>query len=83
MALAYLAFGMTAASYLAYNFALSKLSAPTNGLLSAAGPGAGAVAAAILFDAKIGDTEALGVALMAAGTAWPALAALRRRARAR
>ena len=70
-AFAYLAFGMTAASYFAYNFALSRLPTPTLGLLSAAGPGVGALAASVIFATRIGPVEAIGIAIILAGAALP------------
>ena len=70
-AFAYLGFGMTAASYFAYNFALSRLPAPTLGLLSAAGPGVGALAAAIIFSTAIGPVAGSGIAIILAGAALP------------
>ena len=70
-AFAYLAFGMTAASYFAYNFALSRLPTPTLGLLSAAGPGVGALAASVIFATRIEPVEAIGIAIILAGAALP------------
>lgn len=70
-AFAYLAFGMTAASYFAYNFALSRLPTPTVGLLSAAGPGVGALAASAVFATRVGPVEAIGIAIILAGAALP------------
>ena len=69
----YLGFGMTAASYFAYNFALSRLPTPTIGLLSAAGPGVGALAAALIFGTAIGPIAALGITVILFGTALPPL----------
>ena len=70
-AFAYLALGMTAASYFAYNFVLSRLPTPTVGLLSAAGPGMGAVAASVIFATRVGPVEAAGIAIILAGAALP------------
>ena len=70
---AYLAFGMTSASYLAYNYALSRLEAPQIGLFAAAGPGVGAIAAAILFGSTIGPVAAVGIVIVLAGAALPSL----------
>lgn len=70
-AFAYLAFGMTAASYFAYNFALSRLPTPTVGLLSAAGPGVGALAASVIFATRVGPVEAIGIAIILVGAALP------------
>ena len=64
---------MTATGYLAYNFVLSRLPTPTIGLLSAAGPGVGALAAALIFGTTIGPTAALGIAIILTGTALPSL----------
>ena len=72
-AFAYLVLGMTAASYFAYNFALSRLPTPTIGLISAAGPGVGALAASVVFDTPIGVFGALGIAIILFGTALPPL----------
>ena len=78
----YLALGMTAASYLAYNFALSRLSTPAPGLLSSAGPGVGALAAALIFVTPLGHTAMAGVALTLLGAALPSiLSAVRQRLR--
>ena len=70
---AYLAFGMTAASYLAYNYALSRLEAPQIGLISSAGPGVGAIAAAILFGTTIGPVAAIEIVIVLTGAALPSL----------
>lgn len=67
----YLALGMTAASYFAYSFALSRLPTPVLGLLSAAGPGIGALAAAIVFPTPVGTTAILGIATILLGAALP------------
>ena len=75
-AFAYLAIGMTATGYLTYNFAVSRLTTPTLGLLSATGPGIGAIAAAILFGTAITLSEAAGIAIILAGSALPPLWAL-------
>lgn len=69
----YLVLGMTAASYFAYNFALSRLPTPALGLLSAAGPGVGALAAAIIFATSIGTAALLGIAVILFGAALPSL----------
>ena len=69
----YLVLGMTAASYFAYNFALSELTTPTLGLLSAAGPGVGAIAAAIIFATPVGSVAILGIAIILTGAALPAI----------
>ncbi|WP_421857329.1 DMT family transporter [Oricola sp.] len=79
----YLALGMTAASYFAYNFALSKLTTPKLGLISAAGPGAGALAASFIFGTPIGPTAATGIAITLAGAALPAAYGLIRELRRR
>ena len=79
----YLALGMTAASYFAYNFALSRLPTPTIGLLSAAGPGVGALAAALIFGTAIGPVAALGIAIILFGTALPPLWGVWSKGRAR
>ena len=83
-AFAYLALGMTAASYFAYNFALSRLPTPTIGLISAAGPGVGALAASLIFDTPIGTIGAIGIAIILSGAALPPAWGLvsRRRAKA-
>ena len=73
----YLALGMTAASYFAYNFALSRLPTPTIGLISAAGPGVGAIAAALIFGTQVGPTGMVGIAVILLGTALPPLWGLR------
>ena len=80
---AYLALGMTAASYFAYNFALSRLEAGQIGLISSAGPGIGALAAAVLFGTTIGPVAAIGIAIILAGVALPSLVERWRRRRSR
>lgn len=69
----YLTLGMTAAGYVAYNFALSRLATPTLGLLAAGAPGVGAVAAAVLFDTPVGAAAVLGIAIILGGAALPPL----------
>ena len=76
VAFAYLAIGMTAASYFAYNFALSRLPTPTIGLIAAAGPGAGAVAAALIFGTVIESVAALGILVILGGAAVPPITAV-------
>ena len=75
-AFAYLALGMTAASYFAYNFALSRLPTPQLGLLAAAGPGVGAIAAAIIFDQSLSNLAILGIGVVLFGAALPSLKAI-------
>ncbi|MFQ6548890.1 DMT family transporter [Aestuariibius sp. 2305UL40-4] len=75
----YLILGMTAASYLAYNFALSRLTTPTLGLLAAGAPGVGALAASIIFDTPIGSMAAIGIAVILLGAALPPLWGIRGR----
>lgn len=70
-AFAYLGLVMTAAGYFAYNFALSRLATPTIGLLSAAGPGVGALAAYLVFSTPIGPVGVIGIVLILAGAALP------------
>ncbi|MEJ6402869.1 DMT family transporter [Yoonia sp. 2307UL14-13] len=69
----YLIVGMTAVSYLAYNFALSRLPTPILGLLAAGAPGIGALAASVIFDTPIGPTAILGIAIILFGAALPPL----------
>lgn len=80
---AYLTFGMTAASYLAYNYALSELPMAKMGLLASAGPGVGAIAAAFLFDTSLGPVAVAGILIILLGAALPSVSAVlapRRRA---
>ena len=72
-AFAYLALGMTAAGYFAYNFALSRFPTTTIGLLASAGPGVGAIAAALIFDQRLSAPAILAIAVILFGAALPAL----------
>ncbi|MEM9797394.1 MAG: DMT family transporter [Pseudomonadota bacterium] len=76
VAFLYLVLGMTAVSYLAYNFALSRLTTPTLGVLAAGAPGIGAIAAAVLFETPIGPVAVAGIAIILSGAALPAAASL-------
>lgn len=76
---AYLALIMSAATYLLYNFALSRLPVVHMGLIAASGPAAGAVAAAAIFGTQLGLRSILGILLIVWGTALPGLWGLVRR----
>lgn len=72
----YLVLGMTAASYFAYNFALSRLPTPMIGLLAATGPGVGAIAAAIIFATPVGPVALFGITVILSGAALPPFASV-------
>ena len=80
---AYLAVVMTAATYLAYNFALSRVPVPWLSIYIAAGPAVGTLAAVIIFDDSLTGTAVLGVAVILFGAALPHLRTLLRTARSR
>lgn len=79
----YLIVGMTAVSYLAYNFALSRLPTPVLGLLAAGAPGIGALAASVIFDTSVGSTALVGIAIILFGSALPPLWGILMRSRSR
>jgi drug/metabolite transporter (DMT)-like permease len=80
-AFAYLALVMTAGSYLAYNFALSRIEVPRLSLYIAAGPAVGALAAVVLLGERLGPAGLAGVAVVLAGALLPLLAGPAERAK--
>lgn len=78
VAFAYLGLGMTAISYFTYNFALSRLPVVHVGLIAAAGPGVGTVAAAVIFRQELEPLAYFGITVVLLGAALPALVGLLR-----
>lgn len=78
IAFAYLGLGMTAISYFTFNFALSRLPVVHVGLIAAAGPGVGTVAAALIFGQTLELAAFVGISVVLLGAALPALHSLLR-----
>lgn len=78
IAFAYLGLGMTAISYFVFNFALSRLPVVHIGLIAAAGPGVGTVAAAMIFQQTLEPIAFVGIGVVLLGSALPALHGLLR-----
>lgn len=78
IAFAYLGLGMTAISYFVFNFALSRLPVVHIGLIAAAGPGMGTVAAAMIFQQTLEPIAFVGIGVVLLGSALPALHGLLR-----
>lgn len=76
MAFAYLGLIMTALSFMTFNYALSRLTVVHIGLLAAAGPAAGTLAAAVIFRQVLGPLALLGIAVVLFGAALPAVRAI-------
>jgi drug/metabolite transporter (DMT)-like permease len=72
-AFAYLALVMTAASYLAYNFALSRVEVPWLSVYIAAGPAVGTIAAVVLLGETLRPVALAGVAVVLSGALLPPL----------
>lgn len=73
LAVGYLVLGMTVVNFLAFNLALARIRAAWVALYAALSPAIGTLAAALILGAVLRPVDAVGMAVMVSGVAFPHL----------